>query len=213
MLRDLDLRIGYDRDDDDIIQDFFLPCISNCTKFSESINLFSLDALKATLDLFEGSVPDALRIEIVAGNRFAIRDFNTLSNILHNHRKHPARAKKGGHVAEEMLEDGRITVRVAVSNVDEEADHIVEQMGIFEDERGDMVMYSGVVSKSFFHSKRDFELVDVFTSWGDPARVRHKAGHFGSLWENRARRFGVCDFVQAAKRGLIRYSTEWVMHN
>src|SRR3546814_5475619 len=47
--------------------------------------------------------------------------------------------------------------------------------------------------------------LNLFTSWGDPARVAAEEGHFARLWANKAKRAVVLDVPQAARDDLLRF--------
>src|SRR3546814_11096424 len=47
--------------------------------------------------------------------------------------------------------------------------------------------------------------LNLFTSWGDPARVAAEEEHFARLWANKAKRAVVLDVPQAARDDLLRF--------
>ena len=110
-----------------------------------------------------------------------------------------------------MLRNQQIIIRIATPHEDENSDNTLEEMGFFEDSSGNVVLYDGIISKSFLKSRKKFESVDVFTSWEDEERLQRKKSYFQDLWENNVRRFDVYDFVDASENGLIKYSFGWAI--
>src|SRR3546814_15556058 len=47
--------------------------------------------------------------------------------------------------------------------------------------------------------------LNLFTSWGDPARVAAEEEHFARLWANKAKRAVVLDVPQAARDDMLRF--------
>ena len=212
MLRSLDLKIGYDSECDDIVQDFFAPCILNCTEFSKSTNFFSMKTLLSIITILGRAPPTDFKMRIVVGRTFSVRDSESISNVLSNNRNASSRASSQQRFMEEMLIDKRMLIRVAAPREDEKSDNTLEEIGLFKDERGDVVLYDGIISRSFHTSQQKFETVDVFTSWNDKARLERKMNYFRTLWYNKAKRFDVYDFADASKNGSIKYSVEWAIH-
>jgi hypothetical protein len=58
---------------------------------------------------------------------------------------------------------------------------------LFLDEQDQIVAFTGTSKESFSVETRDFESVDVFTSWNDKSRVERKMKDFEELWENKTR--------------------------
>lgn len=210
MLRNLDLKIGYDSESDDIIQDFFIPCIQNCTMLSKSTNSFSLETLTSIIDAL-GDTPIDFTMNIVTGRTFRVKDSEMVSNVLLSQGQTRNQASKKLCHVEKMLRNQQIIIRIATPYEDEDSDNTLEEMGFFEDNSGNVVLYDGIISKSFLKRRKKFESVDVFTSWEDGERLQRKKSYFQDLWENNVRRFDVCDFVDASENGLIKYSFGWAI--
>ena len=73
-----------------------------------------------------------------------------------------------------------------------------EKTGIFSDEDGDHVAFSGSSNETAGGLVENFESVDVFRSWKDPdRRVAQKIEDFDALWENTTAGLQVIDFTSA----------------
>ena len=69
---------------------------------------------------------------------------------------------------------------------------------------------TGTSKESFSNQTRDFESVDVFTSWNDKTRVERKMEDFENLWQNKTKYVDVCDFMYAEENNLLKYSSKWI---
>ena len=210
MLRDLDLKIGYNSESDDIIQDFFIPCIQNCTMLSKSTNSFSLETLTSIIGA-RGGAPIDFTMNIVVGRTFHVKDSEMVSDVLLSQGQTRNQTSKELYHVEKMLRNQQIIIRIATPHEDEDSDNTLEEMGFFEDNSGNVVLYDGIISKSFLKRRKKFESVDVFTSWEDEKRLQRKKSYFQDLWENNVRRFDVYDFADASENGLIKYSFGWAI--
>ncbi len=89
---------------------------------------------------------------------------------------------------------------------------LIKRIGIFRDEEDQTVAFTGTSKESFSDQTRDFEYVDVFTSWNDKTRVERKMKDFENLWKNKTKYVDVCDFMYAEENNLLKYSSKWVTH-
>ena len=65
-------------------------------------------------------------------------------------------------------------MKIAIPNSEHVADSFSERIGIFRDDQDEVVAFTGTSRESFSTQTRDFESVDVFTSWNDKSRVERK---------------------------------------
>ena len=86
-----------------------------------------------------------------------------------------------------------------------------EKMGIFRDANGDAVAFSGTSNLMLARQSRNFESIDVFTSWNDKSRLETKIDDFEKLWTNETNSVKVFDFDYAEKHNLLKYSSEWAI--
>ena len=79
-LRNLSLKEIYRSDRDDIISEFFVPCLANCIEYSRCVERISAKSL-TTIILAIGDDPDT-RVRIVSGHRFGAKDIADEQDIL-----------------------------------------------------------------------------------------------------------------------------------
>ena len=70
----------------------------------------------------------------------------------------------------------------------------------FRDTNDDVVAFSGTSNVTFDAENRNFESVDVFTSWDDKARVETKIKNFENLWANKTNYVEIYDLVYAERK-------------
>ena len=64
----------------------------------------------------------------------------------------------------------------------------------------------------FARKSKNFETIDVFTSWNDKSRVETKINDFERLWLNETSSVKIYDFEYAEKHNLLKYSSEWAVN-
>jgi HKD family nuclease len=188
-LRDIELKEEYRSDRDDIVAEFFFPCLSHCIEYDRCVDFLSIQTLATIAMAFDNFSSGKAKLRMITGHRFKILELNTLIKLFS--------AKY------------TIELKVAIPNSEQVADSFSERIGLFLDEHDQMVAFTGTSKESFSTQARDFESVDVFTSWNDKSRVERKRKDFEELWENKTKHVEVHDFLWAEENSLLKFSSEW----
>ena len=94
-------------------------------------------------------------------------------------------------VLNRMIETNILKIKIAIPNSEEVYGSFGEKIGIFHDENDDMVAFTGTSNETFDPRNRNFESIDVFTSWNDKSRVDVKTNDFENLWQNKTKNISV----------------------
>ena len=215
-LRKLKLKEQYRSDRDDIISEFFMPCLNNCIQYDRTVEFVTLRGL-TTLSLgFHNATPNA-RTRIITGHQFAISDLNTMTKLFSRNGNNVLKFKPE-LIRDIKLErirrlvvDGNLMFKIAIPSSESVDGTFSEKMGIFRDANGDSVAFSGTSSMMLARQNRNFESIDVFTSWNDKSRVETKIDDFEKLWTNETNSVKVYDFEYAENHNLLKYSSEWAV--
>ena len=158
-----------------------------------------------------------MQIRIVTGHRLRTSDLNVLSKLYTKNNakfalsRNPALEKKYP-ILNEMIKTNKLKIKIAIPNSEEVYGSFSEKIGIFHDENDDMVAFTGTSNETFDPQNRNFESIDVFTSWNDKSRVDIKTKDFENLWLNKTKNITVYDFDYAVRNNLLNYSAEWVLN-
>ena len=215
-LRKLKLKEQYRSDRDDIISEFFIPCLSNCIQYDRTVEFVTLRGL-TTLSLgFHNATPNA-RTRIITGHQFAISDLNTMTKLFSRNENNVLNFKPELmrdiklEQIRRLIVDGNLMFKIAVPSSENIDGTFSEKMGIFRDANGDSVAFSGTSSMMLARQNRNFESIDVVTSWNDKSRIETKIDDFEKLWTNETNSVKVYDFEYAENHNLLKYSSEWAV--
>ncbi|KAG2473983.1 MAG: DNA repair helicase [Nitrosopumilales archaeon] len=215
-LRDLTLKEEYRSDRDDIISEFFVPCLSNCIEYDRCIEYVSVKSLITLALGFENFVNNQAKMRIITGHRFRASDLDLLTKLMLNNKKEIS--FKGSFIRnsklkilKEIVENHKLQVKIAIPNSEEIVGAFDEKIGIFLDENDDVVAFTGTSNETFNSQNRNFESVDIFTSWNDKSRVETKIKDFEELWENKTKYVDVYDFDYAEEKNLLKYTSQWAL--
>ena len=215
-LRKLKLKEQYRSDRDDIISEFFMPCLNNCIQYDRTVEFVTLRGL-TTLSLgFHNATPNA-RTRIITGHQFAISDLNTMTKLFSRNGNNVLKFKPE-LIRDIKLErirrlvvDGNLMFKIAIPSSESVDGTFSEKMGIFRDANGDAVAFSASSNMMLARQNTNFESIDVFTSWNDKSRVETKIDDFEKLWTNETNSVKVYDFEYAENHNLLKYSSEWAV--
>jgi hypothetical protein len=212
-LREIKFEEEYRSDRNDVVAEFFFPCLSNCIEYDRCADFLSIRSLASISMGFDNFTTGKAKLRMITGNRFKISDLSILTKLFsEKHTKRfdvklirDSKIKK----LQDFINNGQIELKIAITNSEEITNLFSERIGIFKDENDDAVAFTGT-SSSLSTNTRDFESVDVFTSWNDKSRVERKIRDFDDLWKNKTRYVDVYDFMDAEKNNLLKYSSEWI---
>lgn len=212
-LRDIELKEEYRSDRDDIVAEFFFPCLSHCIEYDRCVDFLSIQTLATIAMAFDNFSSGKAKLRMITGHRFKIRELNILIKLFsakYTKRFDGALIKDSKiQKLQDIVNNGQIELKVAIPNSEQVADSFSERIGLFLDEHDQMVAFTGTSKESFSTQARDFESVDVFTSWNDKSRVERKRKDFEELWENKTKYVEVHDFLWAEENSLLKFSSKW----
>jgi HKD family nuclease len=216
-LREIELSEEYRSDRNDIVAEFFFPCLSNCIEYDRCVDFLSIETLATIAMAFENFSEGKAKLRMVTGHRFRTSDLNLFTKLFSEKfsKSFEGKSIKDSKIQklQDIVNNGQIELKIAIPNSEQVADSFSERIGIFRDEHDQAVAFTGTSKESFSTQTRDFESVDVFTSWNDKSRVERKMKDFEDLWENKTKYVEVQDFMEAEKSSLLKYSSDWIFED
>lgn len=215
-LKDLSLKEEYRSDRDNLIEEFFLPCLDNCIEYDRAVEYVALKSLTAYYFGLKSFVSNNVQIRIVTGHRLRTSDLNVLSKLYSkktgkNFFKMNGKPEKKFQMLYQMIQHNKLKIKIAMPISEEVYGTFDEKIGIFRDENDDVIAFTGTSNETFDPQNRNFESIDVFTSWNDKSRVEIKTKDFENLWHDETKNLKVYDFEYAVKNNLLIYSPEWAI--
>ena len=216
-LKNIELKEEYRSDRDDIVAEFFFPCLGNCIEYDRCVDFLSIQTLATISMAFDNFSRGNAKLRMVTGHRFRTGDLNLFTKLFSEKFTKSFEGKLIRDTKIQKLQDivnnGQIELKIAIPNSEQVANSFSERIGIFRDDDDESVAFTGTSKESFSAQTRDFESVDVFTSWNDKSRVERKMKDFQDLWDNKTKYVDVYDFMFAEENNLLKYSSEWIMQD
>ena len=216
-LKDLSLKEEYRSDRDNLIEEFFLPCLDNCIEYDRAVEYVALKSLTAYYFGLKSFVNNNVQIRIVTGHRLRTSDLNVLSKLYSkkngiNFLKMNDTPDKQYQMLYQMIQHNKLKIKIAMPISEEVYGTFDEKIGLFRDENDDVIAFTGTSNETFDPQNRNFESIDVFTSWNDKSRVEIKIKDFENLWQDETKNLKVYDFQYAVDNNLLLYSPEWALN-
>ena len=216
-MRDLSLKQEYRSDIDDVVSEFFIPCLTNSIQYDRAVESVSIKSL-STLTFGLGNMQDHhAKIRLVSGHRFSTTDLNIIKKLFDQHTNHRFNGNliRDHKITElqKIINDFKVQIKIAIPNSEYVDGIFEERMGIFRDTNDDIVAFSGTSNATFDAENRNFESIDVFTSWDDKSRVETKINNFEKLWNDETKYVQVYDLIFAERKNLLKFTTEWAISN
>ena len=188
--------------------------LDHCIEYDRCVNYLSIQALATIAMAFDNFSEGKSKLRMSTGHSYKTEDLNLFTKLFSEKFTKSFEGKfiKNSKIQklQNIVNNGQIELKIAIPNSERIADAFSERIGIFIDDEDEQVAFTGTSKESFSTQTRDFESVDVFTSWNDKSRVERKRKDFEDLWQNKTKYVDVCDFTYAAKNNLLKYSTKWV---
>ena len=202
---------------DDVVSEFFIPCLTNSIQYDRAVESISIKSL-STLTFGLGNMQDHhAKIRLVSGHRFSTTDLNIIKKLFDQHTNHRFNGNliRDHKITElqKIINDFKVQIKIAIPNSEYVDGIFEERMGIFRDTNDDIVAFSGTSNATFDAENRNFESIDVFTSWDDKSRVETKINNFEKLWNDETKYVQVYDLIFAERKNLLKFTTEWAISN
>ena len=221
-LSQINLQLSYRTGRGDMVKDLFVPCLEQSILYRRAAGYFTSFGLGLAARGVASLASRKGKMRLVASPHLEPEDVEALRAATDR----PHDILKGivsrnmGEIEDALLNDrlnalawlaasGCLEIRLAL-RLDEDGriarGIFHEKTGIFTDEDGEHVAFSGSSNETAGGLVENFESVDVFRSWNDPDnRVSQKISDFDALWENTTPGLAVINFTAAGVELLEYY--------
>lgn len=219
MLRSLKLKAVYRSDEDNILEDFYIPALSLAVSYQRAVGYFSAAMLSYAAQGLSAFVGNNGKMQLVIGgeleaeDELAMRkgyDVRTVSERL-GFKIVQTIESIGDALCYRRLEalswliaTGRLDIKIALRK----RGMYHEKIGIIRDADGDAVVFQGSANETANALLPDFnfESINVFPCWREELSSHYSPyiSGFERLWSNQSINTLVIDFPEAAARRLIK---------
>jgi superfamily II DNA or RNA helicase len=219
-LKDLKLKYSYDSDDCDILNDFYIPALSNATSYKRIAGYFSSNSLAVAALGLSQFIKNGGRIQLISNIVLSREDYQKIKEISDEKFLENAEnefIKSLDQIEDELVKDhikmlgwllknNHLEMKVAL--VKNGIYH--QKIGVLEDTEGNVVSFSGSDNETKNGWLDNIEEFHVFCSWRseEHQHIVDNVERFEKFWNNEAKRTKVIPISEAIKSKLIRIAPE-----
>ncbi|MFW6025020.1 MAG: DEAD/DEAH box helicase family protein [Candidatus Woesearchaeota archaeon] len=227
-LKDISLKRVYDSDEEDILQEFYIPVLSNSVKYYRLAGYFSSSSLSVSaLGLYD-FIKNGGEMRLVTSTNLSEDDYNAIEKgiksksdiasefffknfeeLFTSNKYLKNRLKALGW----MIANGKLEMKICIPKKNSNYSIYHQKIGILIDEKGNKLSFSGSDNETENAWKNNIEEFKVFPAWDKNVfenYFKSDLNKFNKFWENKGKSADVIDIPEAVKNKLIDISYESV---
>lgn len=216
MLREIKIKEVYNSEDDNILEDFYIPALQNSVTYDRAVGYFDAKVLTAAARGLACFVDNGGKIRLIVGATLTEEEYEAIAN---GYNEREIKEKLGQALSDSIneyegdlfdnqlnilswfIENNRLDVKIALRR----GGIYHEKIGIMTDKNGDSIVFQGSANETRNAlSPYNYESINVFKSWL-PEFSGHITPHvtkFESLWNDHAKNTKVFNFTDITKSVL-----------
>ena len=227
--KELSLKIKYDSDEDNILEDFYIPVLEHSITYKRIAGFFSSTSLSIAARGIMGLVKNGGKMQLITSSYLSKQDFEIIKNntktknhiLYENFQKELSELDDllqknhlkalGWMLKNELLE---IKIVDLQNQSSEKNDRYTPGMfhmkvGILND-GNNLISFSGSINESANGWMHSVEEIKVFKEWqkGQQEYVYEDVKEFDKFWNNQAKKSQTYDLPDAIKYELIKIAPE-----
>lgn len=217
-LNDLDMKHKYDSDVDNIINDFYIPVLSESCKYYRLSGFFSSSVLAVVARGMENFIKNDGKMYLICSALLPEKDIKVIeenvknnSNVLENYLIKSLDDIEKGFVEDHvsalawMLEKGNLKIKIAIVS-DKGAGMFHQKVGILEDIEKNSISFSGSNNETASGLLYNIEDFKVFRNWEKGEKDYFEDDHdaFCKYWNDLGKQTKVLDLPDAVAQEIIK---------
>lgn len=206
----------YRSDRNDLIEDFYIPCLLQTTSYSRAVGYFSSTSIVAVAQGLAALIDAGGKMRLVASPCLSPEDIKAIDEGLKQRDEIVSKIiiKEFQTIAKDrlaclswLLSQGILEIKLAVTNNADEPGLYHEKFGILADENNNEIAFIGSINETKSGLVNNFENIEVFCSWRgeEVKRIKRINEDFEKLWTNNTLNAEIISFPEAAARKLLEY--------
>ncbi|MFW6026242.1 MAG: DEAD/DEAH box helicase family protein [Candidatus Woesearchaeota archaeon] len=227
-LKDLNLKLSYRSENKtEMLKDFYLPVLSNAKIYKRAVGYFSSSVLLNLTNGISELIKKQGKMEIVASPKLIKQDIeaikkgyelrdNIIEKALMRNFKEPQNQEdleRFNYLAH-LICNGLLDIKIALVDGGQISGIYHEKIGIVEDEKDNVIAFTGSLNETKGGVESNFESIDVYCSWEggkDLKRIEDKQKAFDRLWNNKTNRLSIYTFPNAIKEKILEYKKDSIV--
>lgn len=215
--KELDIQEGYRSNDGNIVDQFYLPVLSESVEYCRAVGYFNSSSLAKAAKGVTALIKNGGNMKLIASPHLEEHDIEAIKKGYKEREKVVKEAvfrnfkQSKNQIVQKRLEflawlvaENLLDIKLALLVENYGIYH--EKLGLLTDKEGNKIAFSGSSNETLGGVYSNFESIDVFCSWveGEENRVHQKAQYFNALWKNETNKLEIIEFSEAEKREIFK---------
>lgn len=219
-LKDIDFKDTYWSGENNLINEFYIPCLKNSKEYCRAVGYFNSSILCYISNGLYPFIQNGGKMRIICSVNLSEQDEKDIAlgydirKIISNILNEEVEKLIGLKVANVknlcwLIKQSRLDIRICLRKTPVSGSNLFhEKFGIFTDDEGNKISFLGSVNETIGGWLNNEESFEVSQSW-IPAltkRVNEKANRFERLWNGQASNVETYKFPEAVRQKLIQHA-------
>jgi len=220
----LNIKSEYRSLSDDIVEEFYIPCLSHSKIYRRAVGFFSSTSIaevsKGLVNLLENDG----KIQLICSPNLSEEDIEAINkgyderdivlDRLISSLVEPSdilQAKRLDMLTN-LIKYNALDIKIALIKNNHEYGIYHEKLGLLVDDQDNKIAFSGSMNESYTAMKLNYETIDVFRSWENEyenERVEKKTASLNLIWENKDDNVVVQEYPEINKKILEKYARQY----
>lgn len=218
MLKKIDFKGVYSTEDDDLLNDFYIPALKSSIKYDRAVGYFSSGVFFIAGQALTAFIKNNGRIRLLIGATLSTDDYD---NFIAGYKQKELNEKLGLSFLEDikkfetdlynlrldsiswLIANNRLEVKIAIRQ--EALFH--DKIGILEDENKNKVVFTGSANETVkaLESQFNFESINVYPTWIESFKRFYEPhiNKFENLWSNKVNNTAVIELPNISREYFI----------
>jgi superfamily II DNA or RNA helicase len=217
-LKDIPFQYKYRSNQDELYKGFYYPCLMESIRYERAAGYFSSHSLRTLARGLDWFLFNEGKIRIVANPMMSSEDIEAIekgykakSDVIEQ-----SLLKQIDLTTENIKDDtlnvlawlifnNQLEIRIATTH-----NHSIyhEKFGIFTDEEGNSIAFSGSANETAGGIISNFEKIDVYFTENDQLRIQDAKNDFEMLWSNKTAGLSVVDIPESVTKRILDKRTQ-----
>ena len=201
MLKDINIKAVYNSEDDNILEDFYIPALSQSIAYDRAVGYFDAKMLTSAASGLSEFITHNGKMKLICGSTLTEDEYTAISEGYDQREIKDRISTTFTEIVENatdaltqnqlktltwMVKNGNLDVKIALRR------HGIhhQKIGVFYDQNGDFICFQGSANETKNALlPYNYETINVFKSW-IPGFAEHYEPHiksFKKLWENKTK--------------------------
>lgn len=216
-LSKLNLNLDYRSSSNNLVLEFYKPCLENSIFYKRAVGFFTSNSLELLAESLKHFLFNTGQIQLIASPRLTENDIEAMKKGYEQQEPiiekvlleeiSNIKEKSALEILSFLISINRLEIKIALTKDLHKYGIYHEKIGIFEDDKKNVVAFTGSANETYGGLISNFESIDVFCSWkkSDEYRVKNKVELFNNLFTNKTKNLSVINFPEAVKKKILEY--------